>query len=216
MPKRKQRSAKATQMPKTVIYRGLNFMPPRIRTTLRYSNGGTLNNAGALFVNVRQAPTNAYDIDPTLGSTTMPGFAELAAIYRNYRVVRFKLSCSFANKETFPVTIWMCPVNFDPGQNTVNFANYLSNRRCKKSVIGPLTGNSARVLNSGWIGLTDFGGVGVLPINDYYSSNVASSPANNIWIATGVFSGTVLASGVWTYQTLDIEIEFYELQSPAA
>lgn len=37
-----------------------------------------------------------YDVDPSLGSTSVAGFSEMAALYQSYRVVRAEIRVSFA------------------------------------------------------------------------------------------------------------------------
>lgn len=37
-----------------------------------------------------------YDVDPSLGSTSVPGFSEMAAFYQSYRVTRAEIKVAFA------------------------------------------------------------------------------------------------------------------------
>ena len=128
---RSQRRSANKNQPIITINRSLNYMPSRLRTTLKYNTSGILNNAGVVFANVRLKPTDAYDVDPTLGSTSMPGFTELAAIYRYYRVRACLFKADFSNRESFPLMAYVALVNQDPGQNSSAYQNYLSSRRTK-------------------------------------------------------------------------------------
>jgi hypothetical protein len=189
-------------------------MPPRIRTVLRFNETKNVNNVGIIFANLRFTPTNAFDIDPVLGSTAAPGFTELSLLYRFYRVIRYKCKTEFSNKETFPVLGYICPVNYDPGANTSFYQNYLSSRSVKKKYMGAISGDSTMSLTQN-VDITQFAGIANLQVADTFSSLVTGGPANNIFQNVGIVSAVSnLVSGVDISVDFDIEIEFYELANP--
>jgi len=201
-----------------VIPRSLGWAPRRVRASLLYHAYGIVNNAGVTHANVRYVPTYAYDIDPLLASTAMPGFTEWGAIYRFYRTVASQLKCTFSNKETFPVTTCICPVNFDPTANTASFANYFSSRLGKTAAAGPLTGNGVNVLENQFT-TADIGGVASLQTLDSYCAQTsgAAPPGNNWYWFVGVLTdGSALNAGVFFDVALTVDVEFFELQSPSA
>ncbi len=200
-----------TQNPST------HFMPPRLRTRLRFNAHLTLNNAGQVYSNNRYMPTYAYDIDPTLGSTAMPGFSELGALYRQYRVNAFTFKATFSNNEAFPVIVYALALNGDPGANATNYQNFLSNRECKKKTIGPLTGMGTATLR-GRETVSSFAGMAntLGDDNTCGPTSGSSAPNQNIWFAMGIVGSSNLVNGVYVEVDLDIDIEFFELSTPAS
>lgn len=184
--------------------------------TLRYALEGQIGNAGATNSNFRLEPTYAYDVDPGLGSTSMPGFAEQAAIYRFYRVLGSRITVHASNNEVFPQSLCICPANADPGSNTANFQNYFSSINSVKGTMGPITGNSKLTLTNSFT-VADFGGAPFIIPNDSYSGATAgTAPTNNIWWFIGQKSAAVQSAFVFTAIDLEVDVEFYEFQSPAA
>jgi hypothetical protein len=198
-----------------MVNRSVNYMPDRFRTVLRFQKTGLIQNVGNTSGNVRFTPTFAYDVDPVIGSTAMPGFTELAGIYRQYRVDGFRYKVSFSNNEAFAMTALTCPVNFDPGANTANFQNYLSNRRSKSKILGPLTGNGVTTM-SGRVTVAEFAGLPDIRADDNTVGAVTGgSPNNNIWFYVGAYSPTNQVNGVSYDFVIDIDLEFFELATPA-
>lgn len=201
-----------------VIPRHLGWAPRRLRCSLRYSLTGITNNVGLVYTNRRYIPTYVYDVDPNLGNTAVPGLAEYGAIYRLYRVRGSQVTVTFSNKEVFPITCYVCPVNTDPGQNTANFAQYMSNRLSVQGVVGPLTGQGVRSLSCSQ-STGDFAGVPDTQQLDTYcgSTNGGTAPTNNwYWLVGAITDGTVLSAGVVINVMINMDVEFFELLSPSA
>jgi hypothetical protein len=174
-----------------------------------------MNNAGVTYAGRRYEPTYAYDIDPTLGSISLPYFTELGGIYRFYRVQASRIIVGFANNETFPLTAYVVPVNFDPGANAVPF-QYTSNPLAVVKTIGGSSGmNVTRISNAA--STAQFAGSANPYDADYYSGTTAgAAPTNNWFWAVGVDStGSNLANGVALSVQIWVDIEFYELGTPA-
>lgn len=204
--------------PHEIVYRGLNMFPDRIETTLRFNKTSFLLNAGVVFGNNRFEPTNAYDIDPIVASTAMPGFTEAGGLYRFYRVPRFKVEVHVANKETFPTVVWVCPGNFDPTANTANFQYYLSSRNSKKAYLGGNQGNNRCTLTLPWTEVSAFGGASTsgMQIDNYCGRTDGSVlPGNNMWVAFGNYGDAVGVTGVDYSIDIEVTIEFFELTTPA-
>lgn len=214
---KRRRGNKAKKQLVATVNHSPNFMPTRLRTILKFNESFILNNAGMAYGNKRLQPTYCYDVDPTLGSTAMPGFTELMLLYRYYRMRRFHTKIQFVSREAFPTQGWVCPSNGDPGVNTSSYQNYISNRRGKTVVLGQNSGNSKGIITLPWIGIDEFGGSMNSLVPDSYASSGVTAPVNNIYIGYGVSTdGTVLAGGVYVSISLDIEIDFFELASPAS
>jgi len=211
------RDRSIAEYPTVMVVKSLNFMPDRLRTVLSFNGNGNLNNGGFTYANSRLIPTYAYDVDPVLASTSLPGFAEMQTIYRSYRVNWFRQVCAFSNEEAFPILVYMCPLNVDPGADTTLFQQLLSNKRCVKTLLGPLTGNGISTLDTGRVGVDEFGGTAMTLADDKTAAQTTSAPQNNLYIATGVITNGVntLANGCFVTTDLYIEIDFFELLTPS-
>jgi len=192
-------------------------MASRLRTRLRFNASASINNVGFLNASIRYRPTNAFDIDPVLGSTAVPGFTELAGVYKNYRVNQFWARISASSLEAFPVQIWACPDNVDPGVNTAAFQSFISNRDGRVFFLGPATGNGIRTWRMPKTTVGSYAGSALhTRVFDPYSALVTGGPVNNIYMAIGIVSGSAnLVSGVDVTISFDLEIDFFELQNPA-
>lgn len=78
-------------------------VPDAIECHLRFELNFQVANVGFL-VSSNRYRSNAYDVDPILASTAMPGFAEWATMYEQFRVVGFRTEVTVCNNETFPLT----------------------------------------------------------------------------------------------------------------
>jgi hypothetical protein len=158
-----------------------------------------------------------YDVDPTLGSTSVPYFNELAGIYRFYRLVRSNIKVSYSNNEAFGVNVYVLPMNFDPTANSTNYEEFVSNPLCKQRMIGPLTGNGVTLLTHNAT-TAQFAGSMNPHVADYYSgpTSGASAPVNS-WYWTYGFTtgGSVIVNGITTNVQVFMDAEFYELGTPA-
>jgi len=192
-------------------------MPARMETRLTYQKTVAVANAGFTYANVRFTPTSAYDVDPTLGSTAMPGFSELSGIYRFYRVRSFVCRARFSNLDSATTgTVYICPTNIDPGANASPNQPYISNRRARTDIIGPLNGNGVSKALVVKAGPDTYGGVVWTGQLDSYCAGVASTPTNNIYVAAGFQANTAMTSGVNLDISITIRLEFFELSSPVA
>lgn len=201
-----------------VVPRSLGWAPRRVRVCLRYEVDGPMTNVGVAQMNIRFQPTYAYDVNPAIGGTAMPGFVEWGGIYRYYRVRGSTATIGFANQEAFTGTCCICPVNFDPTNNTANYQNYFSSKLSVQKLIGPLTGfGVCRLSNS--CTTADFGGVpDTQQLDPYCATTTGSvSPANNYYWFIGWKGAAVgTAAGVQLNVVIDVDIEFFELGSPSA
>lgn len=200
----------------TVIPRGLGWAARRLRVTLRYSQFVTISNPGSVQCNRRLNPTYCYDVDPLLGSTSMPGFNEYANIYRFYRLRSSSLTCNFSNVETFPVMVYITPINYDPGANATPTEFLTGSMLCRKKVLGPLTGEGTGTVSSS-ISTNVLTGIKDVQVADSYTAPTsgASTPANSWYWAFGSIGTAVGVSGVAVNFNLECTIEFFELTNPA-
>lgn len=195
-------------------------MPAHFRTRLRFNKVQQMTFASNLYASNRLCWTNAFDVDPSLGSTSMPGFSELATLYSKYRVASSTIAVSFGNIDNNVGTVWLMPTNVDLGANFSNYQYVLSNRRSKNRTIGNNSGMNVVTLRSA-ASIADWGGAQVLPghlppPNDFYSSLSTAGPANNCFWQYGFNGYTNMTNGMWITVNLDIVIDFFELTIPGS
>jgi len=208
-----RRTKKSTLMK---VPRGM-FAAPRTRVRLSVQTTKSVNNAGSTVANIRFTPTYAYDVDPSLGSVAVPGFTEYGTLYRFYRVNSSSILVNFGNNEAFPITAYICPINYDPTAN-YNLATATSIRGqdvCRAVMLGPLTGVSTKRVSCG-ASTARFAGVRWTGQTDFYSgpTSGSSAPTNNWYFTVGVTSPQALVNGVTLDVVLHLEIEFFEVNTP--
>jgi hypothetical protein len=196
--------------------RGPGFMPPRMRTSLTFTKASIISNVGATFGNVVFNPTGVYDVDPLFGSTSTPGFAELAAIYRVYRVNSSRIKIGISNEQSTGITAYVVPVNFNPGANNGSPYTYLSDRLAKVKAIGGSSGNNT-VQFSHRASTQQFAGVRYTGQIDEYTAAVTTTPVNNWYWMVGFVTNnaSLTAAGVSYFVHIDMDVEFFELNNPS-
>jgi len=212
-PRRRQKVVLYVRLPRGT------FAPPRMGVTLRFNKTSFFVAAAATsFSNIRFEPTFAYDVDPTIGSTAMPYFTEWGGIYRFYRVTAFKATLKVYNKDPTPKTIYLCPMNFDPGANTVNYQPILSNPLTVTDEVGSLTGNGKSRTLVIFSTISQLGGAANPLVPDSYSaqtSGTGGAPANNAWVTFGSYGDANDVNGCSYTFAIDIDIDFFETTTPA-
>lgn len=79
------------------------------------------NNVGGLICSWRYRINSAFDPDPLLGTGSISGFTEWAAVFTHYRILTFMFDVQIANDETFPLMIATAPTLTDLGANFSGF-----------------------------------------------------------------------------------------------
>jgi len=198
------------------VQHGLQAFPPRMRSRLTWNKGFALNNVGAIFSNTFLEPTYMYNLDGT-GASSIPFFGEMTTVYRFYRVRSWNLKVHFSNLETFNVLCYLLPINSSPGNNNAAWQSYLSNPLCKHFQVGPLTGMNTKTITSR-ASVAMFGGSLDTKTDDLYSgTSLGVAPTNNVFHIVGINSptGVVFANGVTISMFINIDVEFFELNTPA-
>jgi hypothetical protein len=200
----------------TLSWRGPTFMPPRFRTNLCFSKSVSINNAGGISANVRFCPTYVYDIDPTLGSTACPGFAELSVLYRYYRLNGSSITVDFLNYEAFPATVGVIPLNFDPTANhsATTTVSYMSDVLMHTGPVGAITGSSVKTIKHAVSTAFYAGAVNKHVIDNYVGSSSGTSPANNWFWDVIFYPANTLVSGCIAHIKIIVDLDFIELNAP--
>jgi len=198
-----------------IINRFPSFMPPRFRTTCTFAAQPNMLHTGFAYSNIRYSLSNAFDIDPTTGSTAMPGYSELSQLYRRYRIVSSHVWVAFVNGETFAGTCYVCPVNADPTANASQYQSFISNPLCREAGLGAITGTSRAVLQI-TASPEQFGGSADTLTDDSYSALVNAAPVNGIWVAIGFYNQTgSQTTGISLSVRIKTILDFYEFQTPS-
>lgn len=200
-----------------IIPKSLGFTSPRLRTNLRFSKDVTVSNVGAFSANLYFTPTFAYDVDPLIGSTAMPGFNEWTTLYTRYVVLSSHIKVDFMNNEAFPAMVFITPTNLVVAANTTlaNVRQLMAQPVSRQSKVGPLTGNGITTIQHSFT--TDmFGGTPDVRLDEQYGGTGTASPVNNWNWNIGIVSGLAgTVAGQLIHVIMDICIEFYEIANLA-
>jgi hypothetical protein len=167
--------------------------PPETDRTLIYPFCFTLGSAAT--VSRRFNPNAVYDVDPTLGSTSVPGFAELAQLYNFYRVVHTSYRVEIANTDALPIVGYVYLSNSDPG-TSLPYANALANPLgVWKTLSAGGGGKDTLTLKDSQTVATILGSNEV-EVGEQYRALVTAVPADLLWLTVGVhsISGTALTA----------------------
>jgi len=195
------------------IRQGMLPVADRTYTTLRWWGSGVINNPGINYASIRYRPTYTYDVDPVIGSTAVPFFAELALLYRQYRVLGSKIRVNFSNYDQQPTSVAVCPVNVDPGINALPGA-YFSSMTAKTGQVGSIQGNSREYLEVEW--RTDnFAGSKWNNASDPYTGGPGAIAPVNFWYwSIHAYNPSTLTNGLYFNVTMDMDICFFEQTTP--
>jgi hypothetical protein len=193
------------QLPKRVGF----IMPDKYYTTLNYWKAIQLpNTGGGAFTYL--VPSNAFDIDPALGSTALPGFTELAAIYHRYRVLKVKVTLEVTNtNNSNPEMILLLASNRDLGSPTItDWIHWKSNPLGMARTVGTVYSPPVKLTRT--FSTEEIFGSKEIYTDTDFSGEVSGSPLNNwfLYLANYMFG-----SGVGTTHvnlSLDIGLEFFE------
>jgi len=223
-----KRSRKRTRKPDVTgyLYKGMNrdqlvvprrfrAMPPSLVTNLVYmdTQHSPLNNAGSTFASIRFRPSSAFDVDPTIGGTSMPGFNELAGVYGRYRMLSFKASVIASNLEDFPVNFIVFASNFDLGNNYSLVQSMFGNSFARYKYLSPKGGMDRATVRTPWWKTEHIVGTDAVNVDTDFTANISNSPVNNTYLNIGIWTGnggTLLVNGIGLQVVITAQYRFYE------
>jgi len=152
---------------------------------------------------------SVYDPDPSLGSGSISGFAEWAAMYRYYRVIGFGYDVTISNMETFPVAVGVVPASESISSAT---AHNLAELPYAKSSLLSGKGGLDKVRFSGYHPLADLVGESTLFYSDNYASAVTTNPASLLYFSTwaNCDGAHTLGNGVFQMTKYYYSVIFYK------
>lgn len=160
---------------------------------------------------------SAFDVDPLLGSTSIPGFTELSSLYQAYRVRGMRIDTVITNMEAFPITVGIMPGLTDYGNNLLSqssVAQYINSNPWSRSYNLGLSGSGSEshhfveTVSTGQV----FGDI-VWETDDGFAAFVTTNPANMwYWNVMGhsPSGANFTASGVVTDTRVTLQIMFYQ------
>lgn len=197
-----------------ILPKRYRVMPPSLITRLVFQSTAhsPLNNAGATFASVRFRPSSAFDVDPALGGTSMPGFNEVAGIYGRYRCLRFRADVTGVNLEANPVNMIVFMSNFDLGNNYSQVQSQFGNTFSRYRYLSPQGGMDRATIRTPWWSITEYVGSDAPMVDTDFSASISSSPTNNTFLNIGVWTGNAntLVNGVGMQIVIVGEYKFYE------
>lgn len=183
-------------------------IPPEMDVMLSFQVNKTVTNAAGTTAMVRYTVNGAYDVDPVLGSTNTPGFAEWATLYTYYRVVKVAYRIEVVNNEAFPVRCYSLFQNTDPG--TVGNLQFPGNPLAKSFLLSAKGGQDRCVLSDAKQTATITGARGV-EFEDNYRAAVTANPVDLTWMGIGANSIGIafLPNGVTSCGVIRLYTRFY-------
>jgi len=183
--------------------------PDSLRTQLRYVVPMTLITGGGLLNSVRMT-SNAYDVDPALGSTAMSGFTELAAVYSRFRTLVMSYKFQIVNLELFGQALIH-------GLSTTSISSgslgesYSENSRFTQTVITQLNGSRSMLEVSGRATIKDLFGTNQALYDDLFTGSTTSSTLASTGTAfayVGLIGTAVQVAGFQVSGTITLDLLF--------
>jgi hypothetical protein len=196
------------------IPKSLRVVPDRMYTRLCYEGMGPIVISNVVtFTAYRFRPSAAYDVDPLLGSTATPGFAEFAALYNRYRVTCSRCTMTLVNPSTaLGLNLVVVPLNDDPGASPASAVvyswpdnPYATNKMCGLAGSPPVTVSASMSTEA------IFGSKSVY-FDDINAALTNGVPSVNWYWGVGVMAGSVPVANISITLIYKIEmgIEFYD------
>jgi len=183
--------------------------PDSLRTRLQYSiplqiivGGGTTNSL--------RFTSNAYDVDPALGSTAMPYFTELSAVYTKFRTLGVKYNFQVTNAEAFPLAM-IYGIMINSLGSTALGVNYAGNPYMHTMILSQSNGSQSTRTFQGGVSLPKLFGTNQVLFDDLFtgsttSSTLSSSATANIYI--GAVGAAVPVAGWFVNGTIELDLVF--------
>lgn len=214
---RRGRGKKLSKIQTLVVRQPGAIMPDRLRVKLMFMDQtvSVIGSGGAaLFASRRYRPTALYDVDPTLGGTTIAGFTALSSLYGYYRVHASSIKLWFSNLDTGTAICCVClPLNNDPGAAPgIGIIQSWQMNPFTRQAFMSGQGGLDRCKVSNYVSVKKLVGTSAVKFDDSYAATVGSIPVNNVFWAFAVISedGTTMTKGVSFQVRMTMYCEFYD------
>jgi len=190
-------------------------IPDEFNTILTFVAANKIGTAAAGSAAYRYQTNGTYDVDPAIGSSSTPGFAELATLYYYYRPYAYQVFLSMSNGEVFPLSYTLVHTNADPGSSFGTAYTLGSGNAFGASGVLGTAGSPPTHYRSRKIRVAELVG-GVDPeTGDNWHGASAANPTDLIYFGLGVQSLTVAnvftANGGVTFNVrIRMWVRFYD------
>jgi len=183
----------------------------RLRYPIAFQASGA---AGHTVGSWRYTWNNAYDLDPTVGSTSTPGFTAASALYTKYRVIGARYNLQVMNRESAEVAVAARLVNTDPSTTGNGWTNSMGPHTALK-VLGEASGGQDLKILRGRVSPALIWGERSAQVDPAFVGTVSGTfPTNLQYLGVSVqrVDGTNFATGVDVTGWIEIEVQFFELK----
>lgn len=206
---KKTKSRKGGKRRKAPLYSsvGTGFIcPPHQIVRLGYPSEFQLSTAGTVLA--KRFYTNGA-LAPEVSVATKPnGFAQLATLYNQYRVLKYHYKFYVTNNETFPLYVYCVNSNSDPGTGATGTVIGRPNAQFRE--LSAKGGMDKAILTGGYT-INHIVGQNTT-IDDKYSALANALPADTTWLACGSQSsgGANLTNGSYWFGLITLVVKFYD------
>jgi hypothetical protein len=183
-------------------------------TTLHYHDETLLrNNAGSTYLSYRFRMNSCYDPDPLAGSGSMSFFNEWTSMYANYRVLKFSMTVTVANEESFPVNLVIVPSRLDYGANSSNIKYAPENPYARTRILSAMGGQDRAKFRI-TVDLPKFwGNRAEYNSSPTFAAGDGASPALTLYMNVGAFANNNFSAGLLTCTDLQYRVLFTQVQN---
>jgi hypothetical protein len=185
-------------------------MPSEFTTTLKYIVQDVVTNVAGTKASIRFR-SEAYDVDPAIASTAMPGFVEFAGFYARYRTLALGYKFSVSNQEAFSMSVIHGFSTTSIASGSLNI-EYSGNPLFRTQMLGPATGEGQAVL-SGKKSIVQISGTNQALFDDIYTGSTASATlasAGTVYCYFGIITPAALtALGCLVTVEVSLDLTFY-------
>lgn len=173
-----------------------NVITPEYKVSTLHFMSDLLNytNSGAAYWSKIYKANDLYDPDPSLLTSAVAGFAELARLYFYHLVTKITVTLTASNNEAFPVKIYFGVFNDDPSSslgNTQAVIDLSENAMCTSVKELAAKGGQDRSTMSLTVNLAELcGDYAYFYGSGYFSTYYNASPATNLIIVIGSYAGS--------------------------
>lgn len=214
--KRRGRKTRKNPVQKTVSLTSVGeFAPPSLMVPLVYTDLQTIQTQNGQSQTNWYYRTSAYDVNPLIGTTAMPGYLELSALYNQYRVHKISVYVQACNMHTSPIVFSVWPsfeTNSHNALTNTQIIEFGGAYRGFRLVVSPEGGvDKIRVRRS--YRLSDLVGNDSWKDDSNYTATVTSNPTTmwNVNFGIAATVGTLTTGGgIQGVFGVTLEVEFFD------
>jgi hypothetical protein len=185
-------------------------MPAQYNARLKYLIEVVNTSVGGVQASL-QYRSEAYDVDPSLATTAMPGFTEFAGFYQRFRCTRFGYKFSVSNQESFSMAVIHGFSSTAIGASALNL-QYAGNPLFNTAMLGPATGQNRGVFQDEK-SVVDIVGTKQPLMDDLYTGSTTAATlatAGTVYCYFGVITPVVMtALGTLVVAEITLDLQFY-------